>query len=147
SWSSDNRFLLFHNASGQGGLSVLPMKDGKADPERKPFVFVQAASYGRFSPDMRWIAYVSRESGQSELWVRPFDPRSPTGSPPSSGKWMISRGGALSPRWRGDGKELFYTTPDGSMMSVEVNTSPGSPVFDSGAPKQLFKNSGTGRLA
>jgi WD40-like Beta Propeller Repeat len=137
SWSSDSRFLLFHDQRVPGGgLSVLPIKNGKVDPERKPFVFAQDASQGRFSPDMRWVAYVSRESGQSELWVRPFDPASSTGSPPSSGKWMISRGGALSARWRGDGKELFYTAPDGSMMSVEVNTSPGSPVFDNGVPIQ-----------
>ena len=144
SWFLDGRFLLFHNQRVPGDLSVLPMKDGKADPERKPFVFAQAAAQGRFSPDMRWIAYISRESGQAELWVRPFDPASPTGAPPSSGKWMISRGGGISARWRGDGKELFYTAPDGSMMSVEVNTSPGSPVFDAGVPKLLFKNSSMG---
>jgi hypothetical protein len=63
------------------------------------------------------------QSGQAELWVRPFDPASPTGSPAASGKWMVSRGGAITARWRGDGKELFYTASDGSMMSVEVNTS------------------------
>jgi hypothetical protein len=140
SWSMDSRFLLFHNVRAPANLYVLPMKDGKADPERKPFVFAEAASQGRFSPDMRWIAYISRESGQAELWVRPFDPALPTGSPASSGKWMISRGGAVSARWRGDGKEIFYTAPDGSMMSVEINTSPRSPVFDAGAPKPLFKN-------
>jgi len=137
SWSRDGRFLLYHNLTGDEW--VLPMKDGKAAADSKPFLFAAGASGGKFSPDMRWIAYLAQESGQSEIWVRPFDAGSPTGAAASGGKWMVSRGGATSLRWRGDGKELFYAAPDGTIMSVEVNTSPSSPVFDAGVPKPLFK--------
>jgi hypothetical protein len=97
-----------------------------------------AVGMGRFSPDSRWIAYTSNEGGNPEVYVRPFDGSSETGSPPGSGKWQISKGGGQYPRWRGDGKELFYLAPDGTLMSAEVS---GAPAFQAGSPKALFRSS------
>ena len=76
------------------------------------------------------MAYTSNESGVSEIYVVPFPP-SPNGE-----KWLVSRGGGVQPRWRRDGKELFYLSPDSQMMAVEVNT---EPVFQSGNPQALFQ--------
>jgi hypothetical protein len=114
---------------------------GTAAKEQKPFLFAPKGTGGKFSPDMRWIAYVSPESGGNEAWVRPFDPTSADGSAASGGKWQVSRGGATSVRWRGDGKELFYAASDGMIMSVDVTTAPSSPAFSFGVPRPLFKGS------
>ena len=85
---------------------------------------------GQFSPDGHWVAYTSNESGLSEIYVIPFPPSS------SGGKWLVSRGGGVQPRWRRNGKELFYISPDSKMMEVEVKT---QPVFQSGTPQPLFQ--------
>ena len=97
--------------------------------------------YGRFSPDGRWIAYHSDESGRNEIYVRPFDASSTVGSSsagsaPVTGKWMVSKDGGTTAVWRGDGKELFYLSLDGTAMAVDVNT---SGAFQAGVPKALFK--------
>ena len=147
SWSSDGRFLLI----GSGTLpvavsaSVLPL-DANGHAAGKPFFFVQQKGFGidpKFSPGPQgrplWVAYSSNESGRWEIYVRPFDPNSPTGTPPGGGKWQVSTEGGLSPRWNGNGKELFYVAPDGTVMSAEVS---GSSVFQSGIPKPLFKPKG-----
>ena len=92
----------------------------------------------RLSADGRYIAYLSNESGQPELYVRTFSP----GSPASGGKWQISTGGmALDPaRWRGDGKELFYVAADQKLMAVPVKT---DPTFQFGTPVPLFEMRGS----
>ena len=83
-----------------------------------------------FLPDGHWLAYTSNQSGQAEVYVVPF--------PPSPGtKWLVSRGGGAQPRWRRDGKELFYISADSQMMSVEVST---RPTFQSGTPHPLFQS-------
>jgi hypothetical protein len=85
-------------------------------------------SHGQLSPDGQWMAYVSDESGASEVYVRPF--------PPGDGKWQISPRGGTEPKWREDGKELFYLAPDRKLMSVAVRTTRGfaadvaRPLFD-----------------
>jgi serine/threonine protein kinase len=136
-WSRDGRFLVFgrlrFGSAGQG-MWVLPMTG-----ERTPRPFLQKASSGQLSPDGRWMAYVSRESafandyaaaasGTGEVYVRPF--------PPSDGKWQISQGGGVEPRWRGDGKELFYLAPNRTLMSVTVRTTRG---FAADLPRPLFE--------
>ena len=141
-WSPDGRFLLFFLPAGPTRVWVLPL-DGAA-ANRKPFLleqsdFPQAA--GRFSPDGRWIAYQSNESGRDEIYVRPFDASAAPGSSstaraPVTGKWMVSKDGGEMPLWRHDGKELFYLAPNGMAMAVEVNT---SGIFQAGIPKPLFK--------
>jgi hypothetical protein len=107
--------------------------------DRKPFPFLQTEFSelgGRFSPDGRWIAYRSNESGKNEIYVQPFDPAY-AGSSSSGAKSIVSEGGSAGmPRWRADGKEFYYLAPDGKVMAVEIST---SPVFRAGAPKPLFQ--------
>ena len=128
-WSLDGRYILFSNSRGKDSsdLSVLPLFD-----ERKPFPVVHTDfinSGGRFSPDGRWIAYVSNESNKYEVYVRNF--------PPAGGQWPVSSGGGWHPRWRRDGKELFYIAADRKLMAVEVNGSANT--FEAGLPKPLFQ--------
>ncbi len=137
-WSRDGRFLLF--SSDSSGTTMwtgwlLPL-DSQRHAAGKPFVFHRGAMGPRFSPDMRWVSYSWQESGTFEVYVQPFDPNSPTGSPPGGGKWLVSKGGGVSPRWNGNGKELFFAAPDGTIMSVDVSA---NQVFHPGIPKPLFK--------
>jgi eukaryotic-like serine/threonine-protein kinase len=87
---------------------------------------------GRISPNGRWIAYVSNESGREEVYVRAFDPDGAGGGR----KWLISTEGGVEPEWRRDGKELFYVRGH-ALMAVDVSTS--GPEFDAGIPKALFE--------
>jgi len=91
---------------------------------------------GQLSPDSRWMAYASDESGQYEIYVRPF--------PESQGQWRISISGGVQPRWRGDGKELYFVAGDGMMTAVPVNAvspSGGQPSIEVGQTKALFEAS------
>ena len=127
SWSRDGRFLLYTviHPKTLNDIWVLPLEG-----DRKPAPFLvtefneQAA---RFSPDGNWVAYVSDESGQAEVYVRSF-------SMGSGGKWLISNGGGSAPRWRGDGRELYYAAPGGRLQAVDIVT---SPVFRPGTPQPL----------
>jgi hypothetical protein len=109
--------------------------------ERKPMPYLVTPflkTQAQFSPDGHWVVYTSDESGAREVYVQPF-PMS------SGGKWPVSNGGGSQPRWSRDGKELFYFTPDESLMAVDVNTSSGT--VQLGVPKALFRTSvlgGTG---
>jgi Tol biopolymer transport system component len=99
--------------------------------ERKPYIFLQGdfnIGEGHFSPDGHWLAYSSDESGLSEIYVTPF--------PKGGSKWQISRAGGSSPRWRHDGKELFYMAADSTLIAAEVDTS--RSVFQVGALRPLF---------
>jgi Tol biopolymer transport system component len=127
SWSTDGRFLLFNRTfpKTKTDLWVLPLFG-----DRKPFPFVQSEFIdrnGQFSPDGRWVAYVSDESGRLEIYVVPF--------PGPGGKWQVSTGGGMSPHWSTDGRELFYVSPDRDLMTVEVKS--GSE-FQVSSPKPLF---------
>jgi eukaryotic-like serine/threonine-protein kinase len=127
-WSPDGRHVLYNAMSRQSfDLWVLPLF-GERRPE--PFVrtdFQEAG--GRFSPDGRFVAYISNESGRFEVYVQSF--------PASGGKWQVSNGGGASPRWRRDGRELFYLSADGKLMAVEVDGS--SDTFEAGVPAPLFE--------
>jgi Tol biopolymer transport system component len=130
SWSPDGRFLMYAqlNPDTAADLLALPM-----DGERKPFVVVRTPAnenQGQFSPDGHWVAYTSNESGLSEIYVIPFPPS------PDGGRWLVSKGGGVMPRWRRDGKELFYISPNSQMMAVDVAA---SQVFKSGNPHPLFQ--------
>jgi Tol biopolymer transport system component len=133
-WSRDGRLLLFDQAvaDNRRELWMLPM-DGTG--ERKPVPFLRTefdSRSGRFSPDGRWIAYQSNESTKDEIYVRPFP--APAGG---GGKWMVSQGGGRQPRWRRDGKELFYIGLNGELMVSEISTS--GAAFESRMPKPLFQ--------
>jgi eukaryotic-like serine/threonine-protein kinase len=140
-WSPDGRFLLYVINEALATLSdlwVLP-SDG-----RKPSPFAQSRfteQDGRFSPDGRWVAYTSDQSGAMDVYVRAFSPDFSGGSAGIGGSVLVSRGGGTAPRWRGEGRELFYLAPDGKMMAVEVTT---GPEFKGGTPAPLFQTpSGT----
>jgi len=147
SWSPDGRFLLYEMVARPTQTGLLPV--GGATAERKPVPLTKSEfnQYNaHFSPDGRWIAYQSDESGRFEIYVRPFDAAaairsssSSAGGTDAAGKWMVSKDGGIQPRWRRDGKELFYFSPDGTLMAVEVST---SGVFQAGIPKPLFKTPG-----
>ena len=85
-------------------------------------------SGGQFSPDGKWIAYESTESGRFDVYIRAF--------PSSAGKWQISNRGGFIPRWRADGKELFYVSQDFKMIAVTIRASAASVEAD--APRELF---------
>jgi Tol biopolymer transport system component len=110
---------------------VLPTSAGA-----KPFEFLRTKfqeTQGSFSPGApRWIAYVSDESGVPEIYVQAFTP----GQAATGARWQVSNGGGREPRWRGDGKEMYYLTLDGKVMAVSVRTD--GPTFQSYAPKVLF---------
>jgi Tol biopolymer transport system component len=128
-WSPDGRVLLFQvddpRTPNQMDLWTYSAADGKATP------FLQSAFneiLGRFSPDGRWIAYVSNESGKEEVYVVPF--------PGPGGKWQISTAGGRAPLWTRGGREIVYQAPGDEIMAVEVRA---APTFQAGIPKALFK--------
>jgi Tol biopolymer transport system component len=148
SWSGDGRFLLIGRSTAADALTwVLPL-DGNFHVAGKPVIFVKkgVGIEERFSPGPHgrplWVAYQSNDSGRFEVYVRAFDPSSATGVPPGSGVSQVSTAGGVSPRWSGNGKELFYMALDGrsgTVMSVDVS---GNTAFQSGTPKVLFKPQG-----
>ena len=127
--SADGRYAIYDNAGSSTSkqLWVLPLFG-----QRKPFVFVQGG-YGalsaRFSPNGRYVAYASNETGRLEVYVQTF--------PQQTGKWEISTSGGAEPMWRRDGKELFYLAPGDKLMAVSVSTD--SDAFQPGIPRELFQ--------
>ena len=128
-WTPGGRFIIYGDGEAKTGqdLMLLPL-DGDRKP--KPFLRTQFNEHeARFSPDGRWVAYVSDESGPSEVYVRSF-------ADDSLGfKRQISVGGGTSPRWRRDGTELFYIASDKKLMAVPVRTGLS---FEAGRPVALF---------
>ena len=127
-WSGDGRFILFSMSDPQTKLDlwILPLS------ERKPFAFLHSPSNergGAFSPDGRWVAYVSDETGTDQIYVQSL--------PPSGGQWQISTSGGAVPRWRRAGREVFFQSPDNKLMAIEVKASAAG--FEAGAPKALFE--------
>jgi Tol biopolymer transport system component len=127
-WSPDGRYLLLQSISNAGvvGLSFVPLS---GHGEMRPFVQNDfSVGQGQFSPDSRFVAYSSGESGRSEIFVRPF--------PDGTEKWQVSSAGGSSPRFRRDGRELYYVAPDGMLMAVALSL---SPRFEAAPPVALFK--------
>lgn len=134
-WSRDGRFILFQMLDPKTGqhLWICPMSSrGSAAGQPFPFMKSEYNEWdGRFSPDGRWIAYVSDKSGSTEVYVQAF----PTGGGERR-KLQISTSGGTEPNWRSDGKELFYLAADGNLTAVPVNTGYS---FEAGAPHPLFQ--------
>src|SRR4030042_387718 len=131
SWSNDGKTLVMGDSLAERyDISILPME---GDRKRKPLLqedYLEAMP--QVSPDGQWIAYCSNESGQNEIYIRPFPDV-------DKGKYQASTTGGFSARWAPDGKELFYmklNDNEAEMMAVKVET---DPVFKLGAPKFLFK--------
>jgi Tol biopolymer transport system component/DNA-binding winged helix-turn-helix (wHTH) protein len=118
SWSPDGRFLLFRI---DARTWALPLAGGKP---QGPY----AMEYPAISPNGRWIAYTSDQSGRSEVYVQSF--------PPSEGQWQVSTGGGIEPQWQQDGKELYYISGD-RLIAVDVKTD--APVFAAGVSRSLFE--------
>jgi serine/threonine protein kinase/Tol biopolymer transport system component len=146
-WSRDGRFIVYTelDPKTKWDLWVLPAGQG-ATRDRKPIPFLRTEFnelYGQLSPDGRWMAYTSDESGQREVYIRPF--------PAAEGKWRISTAGGEQPRWRGDGKEVFFAAADGKMMAVAVKAVAGPKLsFEAVAPVPLFETrigEGSGHVA
>jgi hypothetical protein len=134
SWSPDGQLLAFFevNPTTQRDIWVLRMGDpSKSSGQfRKAQPFLQTRfdeSVPRFSPDGRWLAYISNESGRFEIYVQPY--------PGPGGKWQISAEGGTEPMWNPNGRELFYRSGD-KMMVVDITTQPG---FAAGKPRMLFE--------
>jgi eukaryotic-like serine/threonine-protein kinase len=121
-WSRDGKYILYCRGPNLWFVTY---------PELKSSLFLKAPSVfrnGQFSPDGKWVAYASNETGKWEIYVTSF--------PDARGRWQISSGGGEQPRWRGDGKELFYLSLDGKMMAAPVTT---GAHFDAGTSVTLFQ--------
>jgi Tol biopolymer transport system component len=128
-WSADGRYLTYYRM-GSGRLSIGSGRPDSAEG-REPVPFLHSdfnESQGQFSPDSRWIAYVSDESGSQQVYVQSF--------PTLGGQRQISTEGGTQPRWRRDGKELFYLAPDRKLMAVTVK--PGA-TLEADAPRALVQ--------
>jgi serine/threonine protein kinase len=121
-WSRDGKYVLCRKGNELWYLSW---------PERVARPLLQAkwtVRNAQFSPDGRWMAYASNETGKMEIYVSPFLS--------ATGKWQLSTGGGQEPRWRQDGKELFYVSAEGKMMAVAVTAGAS---FEAGSPVALFQ--------
>jgi Tol biopolymer transport system component/predicted Ser/Thr protein kinase len=130
-WSRDGKYLAYtvqDRTSNTGSdIWVLPMFG-----DRKPFLYLQTPfneGAAHFSPDGKWIAYYSNESGKNEVYVAPF--------PGPGGKFQVSNSGGVNPRWRHDGKELYYMSMDRRVMAAEVKEEGAALTF--GAVHPLFQ--------
>ena len=127
-WSLDGRFLLYDNGA-DGAEWALPMEG-----DRKPFRYPPSQAsgsqvvMGHFSPDAKWVAYASTETGRQEVFVQDF--------PATGAKFQVSINGGSEPRWRSDGREFYFLGADGRMMAVEVEH---TPAFRLGVPTPLFQ--------
>jgi Tol biopolymer transport system component len=124
-WTRDGRFIIYTEVKSSPDVWALPLFG-----DRKPIPVLTtrfAETRARISPDGRWMAYASDESGMVQTYVQSF--------PPSGGKWQISTTGGVEPHWRADGRELFYAFGN-AIWSVEVDGR--GATFNAGTPKKLF---------
>jgi Tol biopolymer transport system component len=125
SWSLDDQQILCTRQTASGShLELFSVAGG--EPSR--FLTSKGSeTNGQISPDGKWVAYASDESGNWEIYVTSF--------PDAAGKWQVSRGGGMEPRWRGDGGEIYYVSLSGVLTAVSVN---GASSFSTGTPAALF---------
>jgi serine/threonine protein kinase/Tol biopolymer transport system component len=128
-WSKDGRWLVYYeqNPTTRRNLWALDM----TSPDHTARVVADTPAeevLAQFSPDGRWVAYQTNESGRFEVVVQSF--------PDAGGKWPVSTAGGVAPRWRADGKELYFLAPDATLMAVPVTAADTS--FEAGTPVALF---------
>jgi serine/threonine protein kinase len=133
-WSPDGKYLVYHKASGPSGGSIWAVP---TSGDKKPFLIVQPQSqqgtivFFRVSPNGKWLAYSSTESGREEIYVTPF----PTGN----GRWQVSQNGGTSPAWRADSKELYFGEFFGAQTQVfAVDVAGKSDQFETENYRRLF---------
>ena len=122
--SSDGQVLLYTTITGSASSGDVWVRAGDG-PSATATPFLRGAhdqSQAQLSPDNRWVAYVSNEGGPNEVFVTEFKLDRVTSAVTAGQSIRISRGGGFSPRWRRDGRELFYLTPDGAVMALDVDT-------------------------
>jgi dipeptidyl aminopeptidase/acylaminoacyl peptidase len=128
----DGRYLMYgYFGSGAFDLGLIPMMG-----DRKPRAYSDSKFFegaGEFSPDGKWVAYISNESGRMEVYIRPFVVSGAEGAAVHSGKWQVSTAGGADPKWSPDGKELYFLDPEGDMMAAPIALAgsalaPGTPV-------------------
>jgi Tol biopolymer transport system component len=136
-WSSDGRFITYNSQAPDYRCMhtwIVSLRASGQQEKTRPFLqhsYHEGSAY--FSPadggePPRWIIYTSNETGRNEVYVMDF--------PAANHKWQVSNQGGLLPRWRPDGRELFYLTPDGTLMAVAVNA---GATFEFGTPQALFR--------
>jgi serine/threonine protein kinase len=126
-WSPDGQFLMYYVPDPKTGTDLFVLQRGT----RAPIVFLKTEAnelWGQFSPDGRWVAYQSNETGRYEIYVRRF--------PAGGGPVPISTAGGIYPRWSHDGKELYFISPDAKMMAVPIHAT--ETMVEAGAPNMLF---------
>jgi Tol biopolymer transport system component len=128
-WSRDGKFIVYQETAIKTNVDLwlLPLEG-----DRKPVPYLQTPfveSAGHFSPDGKWMAYVSSESGQNQVFVQPV--------PATGAKRQLSAAGGSNPRWRRDGRELFYVSADRKLVAVPVTMSADS--FQAGTAQPLFE--------
>lgn len=134
SWSPDDmKVLVTHQNTSGAHLELVSLPDGKST---QLLSGNGSQANGQISVDGKWLAYASDESGNWEIYVTTF--------PGAAGKWQVSRGGGTEPRWRGDGKEIFYLGPKGIMTAVPVSYQGG---FATGTPSPLFQFHGRAAIS
>jgi Tol biopolymer transport system component len=119
-WSRDGQFVIYAgmDPATQWDLWIVPMSSDATDRTPVPLLQTEFNEHlGRISPDGRWLAYASDESGRNEVYVQPLRGPGP--------KRRVSAGGGSEPKWRADGRELFYLAADGTMMVAPVHSEPG----------------------
>jgi Tol biopolymer transport system component len=132
SWSTDGQHLVFHRGQGQGTDIWYLHRKSDGEAQEHPFVKTEFDELSAMlSPDGRYLAFESNKSGEYEVYVRPF--------PSGDREWQVSTAGGRQPRWRGDGRELFYVTNALQLFAVTIER---SPEFRAGTPKRLFQDSG-----
>ena len=137
-WSRDGRFIVYYEIDPKTKQDIWVLRmDGAAQAKPVPFLRSEFNEFqGQLSPDSRWMAYTSDESGQNEVYVRPF--------PAADGQWKISLAGGEQPRWRYEGKELFFKAADGMMMALKLKAGVPSgtelsSALEPGQPEALFE--------
>jgi hypothetical protein len=133
-WSGDRQYIVYRK-TGEKTASDLWLLPLSGDRQPKPYLATQfAEDWGKVSPDGRWLVYQSTESGRFEVYVQAF--------PEPGRKVIVSKGGGTLPRWRRDGRELYYVAPDDKLMAVPVTTGANVSV---GTPVALFEVGSYGR--
>jgi Tol biopolymer transport system component len=129
-WSRDGRWLLYYETHPTTGRDLWALD--LSAPGAEPRVVARTSadeSLAEFSPDGRWVAYQTNESGRFEVVVQPF--------PDAGGTWQVSTAGGVAPRWRADGQELYFLAPDATLMAAPVAAAGAS--FVAGPPVVLFR--------
>jgi len=129
-WSADGESLLYVTNELSMSYDVWALPLGGA---REPIGIVRTESEERdaqFSPDGRWVAYQSNDSGRLEVYVQTF--------PEPAGRWQVSSDGGAQVRWRDDGREIFFLALDGRLMAAPIRLDPAAQAIEIGAPAPLF---------